>query len=283
MVTAHPPILSLRLNSRPDTSGMVRAALGGLARPFVLRPELVNDLKTAISEACNNAVEHAYRGQSGAIAVQVDVGFESVQASVRDWGGGFQHLAPSGDRLRVGLPVINALADRAEFLTAPGSGTEVRMCFDIRHDPRRDGVLARVEESEDLEAWTPWRRGLAGDVVVTLLPRELLSVVLEPLTSALAARSRFSLERFSDVYLVARALATHVQSVASSGRVSFALGAAEQQLNVTVGPLRAGTGELLGPEVAALADELAVEPLDGSELLSVVLRDGGRVPRAVRG
>ena len=282
MVGSRPPILGLRLNSRPDSAGLVRAALGGLVGPFRLREELVNDLKTAISEACNNAVEHAYRGQSGAIAVGVDVGFESVDVSVRDWGGGFQHLAPTGDRMRVGLPVINALADRAEFLTAPGSGTEVRMGFDIRHDPRRDDLLARVEDSEDLEAWTPWRRGLSGDVVVTLLPRELLGGVLEPLISALAARSRFSLERFSDVYLITRAIAAHVQSAGSSGRISFALGADEQRIDMTIGPLRAGAAEQLREmgssdrleaSVARLADEIDCEPIDSSELLRIVVND----------
>jgi anti-sigma regulatory factor (Ser/Thr protein kinase) len=136
VVSGGPAVLNLRLNSRPDSAGLVRAALGGLAVPFALRAELLDDVKTAISEACNNAVDHAYRGQSGAITVRVDIGLESVEASVRDWGGGFQRLAPAGDRLRVGLPLINALADRTEFLTAPGSGTEVRMGFDIRHDPR---------------------------------------------------------------------------------------------------------------------------------------------------
>jgi len=170
MVSGRPGILNVRLDSRPDSAGLVRAALGALVKPFFLRPELVDDVKTAVSEACNNAVDHAYRGESGAIAVRVDVGLESVEVSVRDWGGGFQRLAPAGDRLRVGLPLINALANRAEFLTAPGSGTEVRMGFDIRHDTRRDRLLARLEESEDLEAWTPWRRGLSGDAVVTLLP-----------------------------------------------------------------------------------------------------------------
>jgi anti-sigma regulatory factor (Ser/Thr protein kinase) len=43
-------------------------------------------VKTAMSEACNNAVEHAYRGQSGAIAVHVDVGLESVRTRKRDRG-----------------------------------------------------------------------------------------------------------------------------------------------------------------------------------------------------
>jgi anti-sigma regulatory factor (Ser/Thr protein kinase) len=282
MAPGHPPILNLRLNSRPDAAGLVRAALSGLAGPFRLRAELMGDLKSTISEACNNAVEHAYRGESGVIAVRLDIGVESVEVSVRDWGGGFQQLAASGDRLRVGLPLINALADRAEFLTAPGSGTEVRMGFDIRHDPRRDELLARVEDSEDLEAWTPWRRGLSGDVVVMLLPHELLAGVLEPLTSALAARARFSLERFSDVYLVTRAVTAHVQSAASSGRISFALGATEHRLDLTVGPLRPGAAALLSGQVSELADELVAEPSEGSELLRLVVKDGGRVSRAAR-
>jgi len=292
MVTGSPAILNLRLNSRPDTAGLVRAALSGLAEPLALSGELLGDLKTAISEACNNAVEHAYRGQGGAIAVRVDVGLESVEASVRDWGGGFQHIAPAGDRMRVGLPVINALASRAEFLTAPGSGTEVRMGFDIRHDPRRDDLLARLEESEDLEAWAPWRRGLSGDVVATLLPCELLSGVLDPLTRALVASARFPLERFSDVYLLTHALAAHVRSVASSARVSFALSANEHQLELIIGPLRPGAGRRLRAiadteeregSIARLADELISESIETSELLRIVVSNGDRIPRALHG
>jgi serine/threonine-protein kinase RsbW len=61
MVTGRPGILSLRLNSRPDSASLVRAALSALAEPLFLRPEQLSDLKTAISEACNNAVDHAYR------------------------------------------------------------------------------------------------------------------------------------------------------------------------------------------------------------------------------
>jgi len=275
----------VRLNSRPDAAGLVRAVLAGIAAPFALRPELVYDLKTVVSEACNNAVDHAYRGEIGAIAVRVDIQLEEIEVTVRDWGGGFQQLVPAGDRMRVGLPLINALADRAEFLTAPGSGTEVRMGFDLRHDPRRTDTLMRLEETEDLGAWTPWRRGLAGDVVVTLLAQDLLPSVLEQLTSALAARSRFSLERFSDVYIVARAVSEHVRTAASSNRVSFSLTARDQRVELTIGPLGIGTGERLqalnpnaanDPSVAELVDEMAFEHLDHSELLRLVLIDRER-------
>ncbi len=276
-------MLNLRFNSRPDSAALVRAVLGRIATPFALRPELLNDLKTVVSEACNNAVDHAYRGESGAIAVRVDIQLEEIDVTVRDWGGGFQQPAPAGDdRLRVGLPLINALADRVDFRTAPGSGTEVRMGFDLRHDPRRTDTLVRLEDTEDIEAWLPWRRGLAGDVVVTPLAHDLLPCVLEPLTSALAARSRFSLERFSDVYIVTRAVCKHVRTAASSSQISFSLTAREQRLELVIGPLGIGTGERLqaidpdannDQSVAQLADEIAFEQLDQSELLRVVLID----------
>jgi hypothetical protein len=119
-------------------------------------------------------------------------------------------------------------------------------------------------------------------VVVTLLPRELLPGVLEPLARALAARARFSLERCSDVYLVARSVAAHVLSAASSGRVSFALSAGGHQLDLMIGPLGTGTGESFRGRVAAHADELEIEPIEPiepSELLQVVVRDADRLAR----
>jgi anti-sigma regulatory factor (Ser/Thr protein kinase) len=208
-------VLNLRLNSRPDTARLVRAVLGGIAKPFALRPELLNDLKTVVSEACNNAVDHAYRGESGAIAVRVDIQLEEIEVTVRDWGGGFQQLA-----------------------------------------------------------------------------QDLLPNVLEPLTSALAARSRFSLERFSDVYIVTRAVYKHVGTAASSSRVSFSLTARDQRLELTIGPLGVGTGERLqaiDPDadndhsVAELADEIAFEQLEHSELLRVVVIDRERDLSGTRG
>ena len=57
-----------------EIARMIKFAVGGIATPFALRPELLNDLKTVVSEACNNAVDHAYRGGTGAIAVRVDGG-----------------------------------------------------------------------------------------------------------------------------------------------------------------------------------------------------------------
>ena len=54
------PTVRLDLDSRPETLTLVRGALGGVADQLALDPELLDDLKTAVSEACNNVVMHAY-------------------------------------------------------------------------------------------------------------------------------------------------------------------------------------------------------------------------------
>ena len=107
MGTGQPPFLNLRLNSRADTAGLLRAALGGLATPFSLRAELVNDVKTAISEACNNAVEHAYRGQSGAIGAHV-------------------RSAASSDRVSFALSADEQRLDLTIGPLQPGAGNRLR-------------------------------------------------------------------------------------------------------------------------------------------------------------
>ncbi len=59
-----------------------------------------------------------------------------------------------------------------------------------------------------------WTAGLSGDAVVSLSPVSFLGALLGRLARALAARARFSLDRFSDVYLVTDAIAAHAARAA---------------------------------------------------------------------
>ena len=47
--------------------------LGGMAELLAMDPELLDDLKTAVSEACNNVVLHAYPDGSGPLTVSLNV------------------------------------------------------------------------------------------------------------------------------------------------------------------------------------------------------------------
>ena len=52
----------LELDSRPERVALVRGMLVGLGGLLAWDAVLVDDLKTAVSEACNNVVLHAYGG-----------------------------------------------------------------------------------------------------------------------------------------------------------------------------------------------------------------------------
>jgi hypothetical protein len=122
---------------------------------------------------------------------------------------------------------------------------------------------------------------LTGDAVVSLSPVSLLGAVLGRLARALAARARFSLDRFSDVYLVTDALADYAEQAASDSRICFCIATANRRMEVTVGPFRAGaSAELSGDEpgevasaLRLLSDEFEVRPENGAEALHLVMLD----------
>jgi serine/threonine-protein kinase RsbW len=271
------PSVSLEMDSSPETLTLVRGALGGVAEGLNLDPELLDDIKTAVSEACNNVVMHAYGEGSGPLSVALFVGAEAIEVVVRDHGSGIALLTPSDDRLPgVGIPIIRALANQTAFRPLAGGGTEVWMEF----EGRRSGELLYRQPAE-AAVEDGWRKRLDGDAVVSLSPVSFVGGVLGRLARALAARARFSLDRFSDVYLVTDALAAHAVQAASASRIAFGIATGPRHLEVTLGPLRVGgSGELMtdsSDDVASalrlLTDELEVRPEDGSEVLHLVMRD----------
>jgi serine/threonine-protein kinase RsbW len=275
------PAVRLELESTAETLTLVRGALGAVAELLSLDPELLDDLKTAVSEACNNVVLHAYDGAPGPLSVTLYVDQQNIEVVVRDAGSGIPAGASIDDRMQgVGLPIIRALAEQAEFRPGPGGGTEVRMVF----AGNREGRLL-FEPPVGAVPEDGWTEQLSGDVVVSLSPVSFLGAVLGRLARALAARARFSLDRFSDVYLVTDAIAAHAARAAQGDRIAFSLVTGTRRLDLTVGPFEPGTGSRLreerpvrdvGSPLLLLSDEVEIRQTDGEELLHVVMTDEPR-------
>jgi serine/threonine-protein kinase RsbW len=275
------PAVRLELDSRPETLTLVRGVLAGVAELIGLDPELLDDLKTAVSEACNNVVMHAYDGEPGPLGVRLYIEPEAIEVVVEDQGCGLPPLAPADESMRgVGLSVIRALATQTELRALPEGGTEVRMSFDGQRDGKPLFHLPSRPGADDHGA--PW---LAGDAVVSLSPVSLLAGVLGRVARALAARARFSLDRFSDAYLVTDAIAAHAGRAAEGPRMLFAISTDVRRLELTIGPFVEGSGRHLSrtaPDYSAasaltmLSDELEVRPVDGGEVLYVVMVDRRR-------
>src|SRR5947209_6480226 len=270
------PMVRLELDASPETLTVVRAMLGGVAEQLSLDPELLDDLKTAVSEAANNVVMHAYGEDSGPLWVRLYATEEVLEVVVRDQGQGIPLIAPSDDRLQgVGIPIMRALAQQTAFRPLPEGGTEVWMQF----PGQRDGQVLYQAPAE-VAADDGWSAKQTGDAVVSLSPVGMLGGVLGRLARALAARARFSLDRFSDVYLVTDALSEYASNAAITSRVSFCIVTDTRRLEVTVGPFRAGAGrQTSGQEedqaaaLRLLSDEFEILPANGSESLRLVMFD----------
>jgi hypothetical protein len=173
----------------------------------------------------------------------------------------------------VGLAVISALADRAEFETHPEGGTAVRMSFGRSR-------LALPEPPRASVAAVPAPR-LSGDIVATISPVGLLGQALGRLVRAVAAGSHFSLDRFSDLYPMADAIAAHALSNAPGPQISFAIVGRPRWIELTVGPFTQGSGAALDDSgtngdvsmLKRLVDELSTTSRDGYELLRATIVD----------
>lgn len=131
----HPAVagsdVRLSLPARPDSLGVIRHVLGAFAEALRLPPDLVEDIRLAVTEACTNVVRHAYDGDDGPIDVVVRPSRDRLEIVISDRGRG---MAPSPDLEGpgLGLQLIAALADSVELQEAPTNGSRLKMAFECR-------------------------------------------------------------------------------------------------------------------------------------------------------
>jgi serine/threonine-protein kinase RsbW len=247
--------LWLGMPSRADNVALVRQAFGGLADAVGISEPLLADVKTAVSEACNNVVVHAYGGEVGPLEVAVGAQGSELTVLVRDHGGGIQPTPALTEQTvhGVGLSLIQALTDRVEFAGTPDSGTEVRMTFTADHEltltgDGDNGASPSAAPTDGLE--------------VSIGPGELVAPVLGRIIAMLAARAGFSIDRLSDAQLVSDALSAHAPTYLRDGDVRVGFRDADRTLEARVGPLvEGGSDKLLAdadlPGIGRLLEQLA--------------------------
>lgn len=123
------PDLEISLPARAENVAVIRHVLGGVGDALALHPEVLSDVKLAVSEACANAVVHAYsEGEPGLLDLELASQPEHLEIVVRDHGRGMMPRADSPG-LGVGLPLMASLAETLELTNRTDGGTEVRMSF----------------------------------------------------------------------------------------------------------------------------------------------------------
>ena len=129
----------LRLPATAESVAVARQLVAGICDALDAPERLAGDVKLATTEACTNAVVHAYPDGPLTMEVDVRVRHEELIVAVRDRGVG---IAPrTGPRgLGLGLPLIAALCSRVAIQETQGGGTEVVMTFGLDADADGDGT-----------------------------------------------------------------------------------------------------------------------------------------------
>jgi serine/threonine-protein kinase RsbW len=129
-------VVRLCFPAKPDYLLLARLALSGIARELPIGDEQLADLKLALTEACGNAVRHAYADTPGDVNVVFEIADERLHMTVEDRGNGIRapdSLTDDEPPARplesgMGMPIIRAIVDELVVESGPdGRGTRVRM------------------------------------------------------------------------------------------------------------------------------------------------------------
>lgn len=130
-------VVRLTFPAKAEYLLLARLTLSGLARELPLGDELLADLKLAVTEACGNAVRHAYPGVEGDVSVVFTIDDSRLLMTVEDHGRGIRvpdSPQDEADELAgplesgMGMPIIRAIVDElAVEQGSDGRGTVVRM------------------------------------------------------------------------------------------------------------------------------------------------------------
>ncbi len=262
---------------------LVRQMLAGVAEAVELDANDLNDISTAVTEACNNVVLHAYGDAEGPLEVEVYALPGIVEVMVRDHGGGIPAAAGApGEKAGIGMSVIQTLAERSDFRVAKDSGTEVWMAFGAPQARAPEPFAAEPFSDDELEAAQVGSEP-GGAVKITIAPAPLAWAILPRLLSALAARAHFRTDRIADIQLVADALKAQVPASIRGSHLSIGISVEPRDLELRIAPLLAGHAKDLivesagglGPLIAKLTTSQRVATLGSSddEMLALRLHD----------
>ncbi len=273
-----PPNVRLNLANTPENVVLVREMLSGVGEAIELDPSDLSDVRTAVTEACNNVVLHAYEGDPGPLEIELYLAAQSLGVLVSDHGIGLPAEPKSleADTGGIGLHVIQTLTQTVEFADGEESGTDVWMWFNAP----QAGSLAPLHVDGDRAHTLALPR--TPTTTICIAPVSLARTILPRLMITLAAHAHFSTDRISDAQLLADALAEHAQAAISGEELSIDVTVEPRDLELHISPLGVGCAQQmieqtelggLGGVIEQLTDRHGVVSTGAHETLTLRLSD----------
>jgi serine/threonine-protein kinase RsbW len=139
--------IELSLPSRLGYEKIAMNTAASVATLMGFSDDRIEDLKTAVAEACINSMEHGNQlNEALKVAVTLSMTEDSLEIKVADHGGGpsTNILQPNIDRKMqeeesprgMGMFLIQSLVDEAEWLKSDENGCYTRLVIHLR-EPKR--------------------------------------------------------------------------------------------------------------------------------------------------
>ena len=146
-MTAHKSTsVEVRLPSRLGYEKVAMSTAASVAKLMGFREDRIEDLKTAVAEACINAMEHGNRLNEGLqVGVFLSAGEDALEVKVMDDGKGLKCMPSRPDMDKkmhgeedprgMGMFLIQALVDEAEWVAgSDGKSSYVRLVIRLDKD-----------------------------------------------------------------------------------------------------------------------------------------------------
>ncbi len=139
MVDTKGAAVEIRLPSRLGYEKVAMGTAASVAKLMGFPEARIEDLKTAVAEACINAIEHGNQlNEKLSVGVILSSSDESLEVKVMDNGGGMQRepakpdidskISGEEDPRGIGIFLIQGLVDEAEWVKGShGKGSYVRL------------------------------------------------------------------------------------------------------------------------------------------------------------
>jgi serine/threonine-protein kinase RsbW len=130
---AQQSLVEIRVPNQPEFLRVVRLLVSGYMSRLPFNIEEVENVKVAVSEACNNAMQYAFApDEQGSLTIRCWHDQDRLAFEVSDTGKGFEAsdgAAPdsANDERGLGFLLIQTLMDDVQVSAQPGTGTTVTM------------------------------------------------------------------------------------------------------------------------------------------------------------
>jgi len=143
MEKIHREVIELTIPSRLELEKVAVATASSVARIMGFSEDRIEDLKTAVEEACINAIEHGNQLDSSVkVLVELIADESKLQVDIHDQGRGIKaniekpdidaKIAKKQSSRGWGLFLIQNLMDEVEFDWNPETGNLTRMIIHLR-------------------------------------------------------------------------------------------------------------------------------------------------------